>query len=430
MSVTPEPGLLGPQISLFDHALQLHRAVPDSPLPRDGEPYPDAQLHAGARPRSPKDRRRQGIEAAAVLDRHFAQPGAQPSDLADAFHDVFVPIHHNEHITAAARRADRQRVRETGSWLVRHSTDRCSATVGLAMLASDWTAEDIPLIQTIGLLSDRFGPLAAHALQRRQGGTEALLWLAERAAGWGRVYVIEALCKGRAWQARPWLLRRACDGDFLNGYFAGQVASAAHLHEAITASSADDDLVDHAGRLLRIMTDCGGMGMSLAEYPPAPAVLLAHAGHARRQAPTLARYASAAAIARYLAKPETGTDWPPGRREDILRRYLAFLNQDAWTSLARAGLAAGDSRVSWLASIVEPGVGLRAFAASGGEPAAGLSFACAFCSRSIQADAPDLLTVTVTRDGVAASQELFTHGSCLTSRLAARLPLGEVFGIG
>jgi hypothetical protein len=56
---------------------------------------------------------------------------------------------------------------------VRHSIDRNAATVGLALLAADWAAEDIPLIQSIGLLSDHFGPLAAEALQRRRGGAEA-----------------------------------------------------------------------------------------------------------------------------------------------------------------------------------------------------------------------------------------------------------------
>lgn len=84
------------------------------------------------------------------------------------------PIFHNEHIAAAALRADRR--------LGRHNPDRCSATIGLALLATDWTEEDIPLIQTVGLLSNHFGPLAAKALERRRGG-EALLWLAQRVTG-------------------------------------------------------------------------------------------------------------------------------------------------------------------------------------------------------------------------------------------------------
>ncbi|MEU7935691.1 hypothetical protein [Micromonospora echinofusca] len=94
-------------------------------------------------------------------------------------------------------------------------------------------------------MSHRFGPLAAEALKRRRGSGQALLWLAQRVTGWGRVYAVEALCRHGARGSRWWLLRYACDGDFLNGYFAGQVATAAHLHEAITGSDVDDDLVDH-----------------------------------------------------------------------------------------------------------------------------------------------------------------------------------------
>ncbi|MEV0215789.1 hypothetical protein [Micromonospora sp. NPDC050695] len=237
MSVTTEPGSLGPQISLFDHALRLHRPDPGSPPPRDGEPYPDDERHPRRRrSKTRRDRRLDGADVAVILDAHFGTADAPPNELVDAFCDVDVPIHRNEHIAAAALRADRQRVRKTGRWLVRHSTDRCSATVGLALLATDWADNDVPLIQTIGLLSDRFGPLAAEALQRRREGGQALLWLAQRVTGWGRVYVIEALCRHGAAASRQWLRRHACDGDFLNGYFAGKVATTAHLHEASSAA--------------------------------------------------------------------------------------------------------------------------------------------------------------------------------------------------
>jgi hypothetical protein len=135
-----EKRALRPPVSatpLFVHALRLHRQFPDAVLPRDGEPYPDDESHRRRRrPGIGTDRRREGADVATILDRHFARPEASPAELADAFHDVD----------------------------------------GLALLATDRAPEDIPLIQTIGLLSNRFGPLAVEALRRRQGG-EALLWL-------------------------------------------------------------------------------------------------------------------------------------------------------------------------------------------------------------------------------------------------------------
>jgi hypothetical protein len=288
---------------------------------------------------------------------HFGKADAPPSELADAFHDVDVPIHHNEHIAAAALRADRQRVQQTGRWLVRHSTDRCSATVGLALLATDWAEEDVPLIQTIGLLSDRFGPLAAEALRRRRGGEEALLWLAQRAAGWGRVYVIEALCGRGVYASRRWLLRHACDGDYLNGYFAGRVATAAHLHEAIVGTEVDDDLVDHTGRLLKIMAGCGGMGMTLQ-----------HVAHLGRQAPTVSRYVNAAVIADHLAdRAPDRSGCTAEQRDHLVRRYLAVLDRQDWCDMVRAGLDPDSDFFSWFAGNVAARLQLRAFTDLTGE---------------------------------------------------------------
>lgn len=363
MSVTTERGSLGSRTTLFEHALRLHRQNPDSPLPRDGEPYPDDDLHRRCQPpRAPKDQRLRGAEVAVILDEYFAAADAPPSQLVDAFHDVDVPIHRNEHIAAAALRADRLRVRQTGRWLVRHSTDRCSATVGLALLATDWAEEDIPLIQTIGLLSNEFGALAADALRRRRGGEQALLWLAQRVAGWGRVYVIEALCQHPALESRRWLLRHACDGDFLNGYFAGQVATAAHLHEAIAGTEVDDDLIDQTGRLMRLMADCDGMGMTLEHYPPAPVVLAAHAAQLGRQTPTAGRYVDAAIIVDHLTDkaPERG-GCTADQRDRIVQQYLAVLDRQDWCDTVRGNLDADSDFFAWFTSNVAARLHLRAF---------------------------------------------------------------------
>lgn len=362
--VSPQAGagtVVNP-VSLYDHALGLHRLNPDAALPQDGEPYPDEDQHRDGRPRAPKDYRHCGMEAAAILDAYFAMTDAQPSDLAWAFHDVYVPIQRNEHIAAAALRADRSRVRLAGRWLVRHSPDRCSAVVGLALLAADWAEEDVGLIKIIGLLSDRFCPLAAAALKRRRGGTEALLWLANRVIGWGRVYVVEALCAVGGVAARPWLLRRACNGDYLNGYFAGKVAVAAHVHEAIIAADVDDEVIDHTGRLLRIMADAGGIGVTWRSYPPIGLVLDAHADHLGRQAPSLARYFNAALIADHLARASPDTSClTDGLRTQLLDRYLEVLGRTEWSAAAQASYDPASKFHAWFAGKVAGRLGLPAF---------------------------------------------------------------------
>ncbi|GAB3833159.1 hypothetical protein ACFPIJ_08875 [Dactylosporangium cerinum] len=359
--------------ALFDHALRLQQLHPDTPLPRDGEPFPDEAAHPDRQPaRTREGPRRKGAGAAAVLDAHFADADATPADLVDAFHDVYVPIHRNDHIAAAALRAGRKRVRRTGRWLVRHSTDRCSVTVGLALLATDHDDRDIPLIQTIGLLSEHFGALAAEALQRRRDGGPALLWLAQRTAGWGRVYVIEAMCRrGVHGSSRDWLLRHACDGDFLAGYYAGKVAIAAQLHPAIVDPDADEALIDHTGRILSTMADCSGMGSTLEHYPSAAAVLTAHAGHLGRLAPTVHRYVTAATIADHLAKrPPERNGCTPEQRDGLVRQYLAVLDRQDWCDTARAGLAPDDGFTVWFVAETAARLRLRAFSGTGADPRA------------------------------------------------------------
>ncbi|MEU3448306.1 hypothetical protein AB0H29_13940 [Streptomyces thermolilacinus] len=372
MSKTPGTPPPGPRPTLFAHALRLHRTHPHRPLPRDGDPCPDDAAHrCRSGPRPPRDRRQAGRDAALILDAHFAGPRPRPGALADAFHHVHIPVQPDASIAAAAARAPGGQARRTGRWLVRHGTDRCAVTVGLALVAAAGTRDDIPLIQTIGLLSNRFGPLAAHALERLPGGAEALLWLADRVAGWGRVYVVEALCRLDDPAVRPWLLRRACDGDHLNEYFAGKAAEAARLHDALEELGDDEELADHTGLVLRVMGGCDGMGATLAHYPHAAAALDAYVRAARSLGPTVRRFSTTAALAQDLAvRPAEAVGCRPEQRDALREAYVSLLDREEWVRLARDALAAGDARMVWLADHRAPELRLRAFPGPpGAEPA-------------------------------------------------------------
>ncbi|OBG24663.1 hypothetical protein A5764_09415 [Mycobacterium sp. 852002-51057_SCH5723018] len=341
----------------------MHRQYPDSSLPLDGCPYPDEWRHRRRSAMQSNDRRRRGADIAALLDTHFAQSSAAPGDLADVLHGPDMPYRHNSHIAAAALRADRERALEVGRWLVRHGTDRCAVGVGLALLAEDWAPEDIPLIQTIGLLSRHFGALAAHALRRRRGGEAALLWLGARVTNWGRVHVVEGLCQSPSWGARSWLLRHSCDGPSLAGYYAGKVAAAAHLHEAITHTVVDDELVDHTCLLMNIMATCAGMGITLSDYPPGPCVLAALADHRSQQRPTAARYIDTAVLTDRLASmtlEELGLNGD--QRGELVRRFLAVLNRDDWCTIVRDNIDLSDPWQAQFERLVAPRMPLRAFA--------------------------------------------------------------------
>ncbi|WP_344105239.1 hypothetical protein [Myceligenerans crystallogenes] len=357
-TVAPDPGRSEESLSLFEHARRLREQHPDEPLPRDGHPFPDAVAHDRRSPRPP-DSGLKGAAAADILARYFDEPSDDLTLLEGALHAVDVPIHHNDHIRAIAFRSDGDLVRHTGRRLVLEARDRCAAVIGLALLAVNPTDDDIDLIRTIGLLSERFASLASEALLRLRHGHESLLWLAERSSGWGRFYYLEALCKG-AFRHRDWLLRHSCDGDFLDGYFAGTVAVEASLHEAIVRPDADDELVDHTGMLLSTMAGAGGMGIDLAKYPPAAIVLGAYTGHLAKQEPSGARARVALALGHALRSREAvAVGCTEQERQNLLNGLDETLNLSTWVTAAAEQIDWAGEWGKWARTAFELPPGLR-----------------------------------------------------------------------
>lgn len=125
-----------------------------------------------------------------------------------------------------------------------------------------------------------------------------------------------------------WLLRNACDGGFLNRYFAGTVATAAHLLAAITRPEPDAALVDHTSRLLIVMS--GRRHGRDTRHVPARGP---RAGGPRRGAGHAAadpdRYRAATRLAEVLAH---------GRWLEPLRRYRALLARPAGVAVSPPGV--------------------------------------------------------------------------------------------
>lgn len=333
------------QLSLFEHAIHLYGQDLDAPLPRDGFPFPDDAAHRGRRVDVPRDPLLHGAAAADLLAEFLADPHCDLDRVEAAFHAVDIPIHPNDHIRSVALRAEPEVARRTGRWLAQHGRDRCAVSIGLALLTARPNVEDAELVRTIGLLSERFAPLAAKALAQVHGGDESLVWLAHRSSGWGRVYYVEALCAYV--HHRNWLLRHSCDGDFLNGYFAGKVAVATSLHEAITQPALDDELIDHTGRLLSAMAGASGMGTDLSTYPPASVVLSAYARNLALQEPDGERARIAVSLAHDVRSREpSDVGCSADERATILGSLDGTLTRPAWAAAITSEL----DRATWWAT--------------------------------------------------------------------------------
>ncbi|MFI2362639.1 hypothetical protein [Promicromonospora sp. NPDC019610] len=346
----PPTGSVGPtasRSSLFEHAVRLRDDNPDVPLPRDGYPFPDDEAHHTRKVDRPKDPLLRGAAAADILSEFLSDPHDDLDLVESVFHGVDVPIHQDDHLRSVALRADPELVRRIGRWLVEHARDRCAVTIGMFLLAARPSANDIEIVRTIGLLSDRFAPLAVWFLRRVRDGGESLLWLAERSSGWGRVYYVEALCEYSGGY-RDWLLRHACDGEFLNAYFAGKVALAASLHEAIIRPVVDDELIDHTGRLLSAMAEASGMGLDLSRYPPALIVLAEYARHLAFQEPVGDRVRVAITLAHDVRSREPAElGCSSKEKAAILSSLDETLAGSAWLEAASEELVRSTSWATW-----------------------------------------------------------------------------------
>ncbi|MFB8003559.1 hypothetical protein [Nocardia sp. NPDC056000] len=323
--------------TFYQHALALVHRYPDVPLPRDGEPYPDADRRRN-RVWSADRSDDQGARTSRLIDEFFSAP-TEHRDIARLYREVVdydIGIALWPSIAAAIRRADPGQARELGRHLARTSTDQNPTVLGMALLAVVGTEDDISLIQTIGLLSDTFGLLASQALTRLPDATANLIWLADRTAGWGRVYAVCAICELADPAADWWLLRRACDGHHLNGEFAYNVACAAPVHDAIAAPDADEALIDHTGNLLSTLAWCDGMGGTLWEYVHSEQALAHYLSRISALPPNLVRYQSVWALACFLdGRPNVP---PPNwaTLEPLHTGYWSLLATPTWHSVLTA----------------------------------------------------------------------------------------------
>ncbi|MGV9836539.1 hypothetical protein ACWDUL_20455 [Nocardia niigatensis] len=341
--------------TFYDHARTLALSYPGIPLPREGKPYPDADRR-GIRQGSDDRSDYRGTRTSRLIDEFFSVP-KERRDIPRLCRKVIeydIESALWPSIAEAISRADPDQVRDLGRHLTSSSTDENPTVLGMAMLAVVGTEEDVSLIQTIGLLSNTFGLLAAQALARLPDATTNLIWLADRTAGWGRVYLVETICGLGDPAAEPWLIRKACDGHHLNGEFAYKVACAAPIHEAMAAPDADEALVDHTGDLLSTLVWSDGMGGTIWDYEHAEQVLSDYLSHVGRLAPNPDRYRSLWILARFL---DGHPDFPPpnwATLESLRRGYWSLLTTPAWHSVPAAASNSENERTrEWVFRILE-----------------------------------------------------------------------------
>ncbi|MEC3918637.1 hypothetical protein [Nocardia sp. CDC160] len=288
----------------------------------------------------------QGTRTSCLIDEYFGAP-PENRDIERLRREVIeydIESALWPSMAEAISRVEPDQARELGRRLTRTSIDENPTVLGMAILAAVGTEEDVSLIQTIGLLSNTFGLLAAQALARLPDATANLIWLADRTAGWGRVYLVQAICELNDPAAEPWLLRKACDGDYLNGEYAYKVACAVPIHRAIAAPDADEALIDHTGDLMSTLVWSDGMGGTIWDYEHAEQVLTDYLSHTGALTPTVDRYRWLWILACFLDGRQNRTPPNWATLESLRTGYWSLITAPPWHSVVSAASTSNDER--------------------------------------------------------------------------------------
>ncbi|MFG3283220.1 hypothetical protein [Streptomyces sp. NPDC048111] len=322
---------------LLQHALKLHQLNPNASLFHWGEPVPG---QAAFQSRRGVEHNERGAAAAAAFACHLAA-GPPYSALREAILDTGLIDAADPQVAQVLANVPSEQLRRLGCSWAYEAFEPELVHAGLELLRGRATARDVPNVQVLGLLSRLFGRAALDILAGLEGQLPAMLWPADRSDSWGRVHAVHLLRRERDHRARAWLLRRAVNGDHLNQYFAGELAEDLAIHSVLATPALDAELVDHLGRMLRMMTNCQGMGRLLADYVFADTALTEYARHAAALAPTIDRHitlhalrkwalvhtsSTAAALTTLLHRP----GWEDGVRQRLLDPEEPWHPGGAW----------------------------------------------------------------------------------------------------
>lgn len=261
--------------------------------------------------------------------------------------------HHSIHLIVSGLPLENEaRARALARCLVRTGRSVQSVCVGLALLIRLGEPQDVPNLETLGLLRDLVRPVI-HTLDTIDRRTAALIHLRNRAGKPELGRLRGALDAGDDADVRERLValpRTIGPEDARRAAEAAELVRLLELDEAVAGPSGRagaphvraPELVAQAAWLLFQMTCVRDSSPEILSYREAVRAYESLArGAARHLAPTLDHYALLLSAAQELSSGAGVLhDWGgPGRREAVVSELLAVLDRPAWrTAVDREGV--------------------------------------------------------------------------------------------
>lgn len=348
MSAPEERGALSSRSSLYLCAVSVQLAEPEGPWSLEYAAPPDRT--------QPKKRARRGwpqtrTEVTDILAPLLVDPDAASAaeNLQRRLAAMDPPVrHHSIHLIVRGLSLDDEaRARALARCLVRTGRSLQSVCVGLALLTRLGEPEDVPCLETLGLLRDLVRPVI-HTLDTIDRRAAALIHLRNQAAkpGLGRLY--SALRAGDDAVVRERLValprtigpedaRRAAEASQLVRLLELDEAGAGFPGRRVGATRVwSPELVAQAAWLLFQMTCVRDSIPEILSYREAVRAYESLArGAARHLVPTLDHYALLLSAAQELSSGAGVLhDWGgPGRREAVVAELVAVLDRPEWRTV-------------------------------------------------------------------------------------------------
>ncbi len=293
-----------------------------------------ATHHMAPRERRNQEERVQAILAAVVAAGRVGKGRARRA-LIPLARDERVATYADALIGALAREpaAVLEPLRDGARWLVGTATHNEPLKLGILLLGSTGTREDVEPLLTLAR-HDEFTLYAAVAAGNLLPDPTDVWWtMARNVHGWGKIHVVERL--SRRVDDRPdvqdWLIRHGCENTVMPEYLACLCARGGRLAQALEAGRADDELLDGACLIFRALVS-EGPAEGLDAYEDGVAAARALAGQLEGRCDSPGRIGAVSALHEWLESPEPGSNQSEGVR---LEREAA-----GWTPQVRAELAA------------------------------------------------------------------------------------------
>jgi hypothetical protein len=266
-------------------------------------------------------------------------------------------------------------------WLVRVAAHRGPLKFGILLLGLSGTDQDVAELLTMAR-HDEFTLYAAVAAGNLLDDPTDVWWeMARNVHGWGKVHVVERLCRRVEYRAdvHEWLLRHGCDNRIMPEYLAFCCATAGGLAAALAEDEVDDDLLNGAGVIVGALLR-GGPAEDVEQYANGVEALRHLLRHLRTRCTSLSRLNVVASVHDWLEWPEprptpehlkhffdeapatppesteettwqrrSRLGWTPAVREELTGACAAILGQPHWPERVRGGFRSGDRAQEFLA---------------------------------------------------------------------------------